>query len=158
MEDLDYVATRYFNVYGPRMDIHGAYTEVLIRWMELIEEGKPPIILGDGHQTMDFVYVDDAARATILAAQSPSTDVVVNVASGTETSLNELAEALVKTMDSTVEPVHLQQRKVNPVSRRRADTRRAKALLGFEAEVQLEEGLSRLVSWWRADRLAAGGS
>ena len=122
MYDLDYVALRYFNVYGPRMDIHGAYTEVLIRWMELIEEGEPPRIFGDGPQTMDFVYVDDVARATILAAKAPATDVVVNVASGTETSLNELAEALIKTMDSTIEPVHVPQRKVNPVPRRVADT------------------------------------
>lgn len=158
MYDLDYVALRYFNVYGPRMDIHGAYTEVLIRWMELIEEGEPPLIFGDGPQTMDFVYVDDVARATILAAKAPATDVVVNVASGTETSLNELAEALIKTMDSTIEPVHVPQRKVNPVPRRVADTSRAVVLLGFKANVDLEEGLSRLVAWWRTERSAAEGS
>lgn len=152
MYGLDYVATRYFNVYGPRMDMHGAYTEVLIRWMELIEKGEPPLIFGDGTETMDFVYIDDVARATVLAAEAPATDVVVNVASGTETSLNELAKALIKTMDSTVEPVHMPQRKVNPVSRRLADTENAAKLLGFEAEVQLEEGLSRLVEWWRAER------
>ncbi len=158
MFGLDYVAMRYFNVYGPRMDIHGAYTEVLIRWMELIESGEPPVIFGDGEQTMDFVYIEDVARATILAAEAPASDVVVNVASGTETSLNELAKALIKTMDATVEPVHVPQRKVNPVSRRLADTTRAKTTLGFEAQVQLEEGLSRLVEWWRAERSAASGS
>ena len=58
MTGLDYVALRYFNVYGPRMDIHGLYTEVLVRWMERIEAGKPPLILGDGSQTMDFVYIE----------------------------------------------------------------------------------------------------
>ena len=69
MHGLDYVALRYFNVYGPRMDIHGLYTEVLIRWMERIEAGQPPLILGDGTQTMDFVYVADIARANLLAAR-----------------------------------------------------------------------------------------
>jgi UDP-glucose 4-epimerase len=158
MYGLDYVAMRYFNVYGPRMDTHGAYTEVLIRWMDLIDKGEPPLIFGDGTQTMDFVYIDDVARATILAADAPATDVVVNVASGTETSLNELAEALIKTMHSTVEPVHMPQRTVNAVSRRLADTGRAEAQLGFKAQVQLEEGLSRLVEWWRAERSEAEGS
>ena len=154
MYGLDYVATRYFNVYGPRMDTHGAYTEVLIRWMELIEKGEAPIIFGDGSQTMDFVYIDDIARATILAAEVPATDVVVNVASGTETSLTELAAALIKTMGSNVEPIHAPARKVNAVSRRLADTSRAQDLLGFEAEVPLEDGLARLVDWWRSQRSA----
>ena len=158
MYGLDYVTTRYFNVYGPGMDIYGAYTEVLIRWMELIEDGEPPLIFGDGTQTMDFVYVEDVARATILAEEAPVTDVVVNVASGTETSLSELARALIKAMGSTVEPVHMPQRKVNPVPRRLADTSNAAKLLGFKAEVQLDEGLSRLVEWWRAEQSAVEGS
>ncbi len=91
MYGLDYVALRYFNAYGPRMDIHGVYTEVLVRWMERIAAGQPPLILGDGLQTMDFVYVDDIARANILAATAPVTDEVFNVACGVETSLLELA-------------------------------------------------------------------
>ena len=68
MYGLDYVALRYFNVYGPRMDVHGLYTEVLVRWMERIADGQPPLIFGDGPQTMDFVYIDDIARANMLAA------------------------------------------------------------------------------------------
>ena len=79
---LDYVALRYFNVYGPRMDIHGVYTEVLVRWMERIDSGRSPLILGDGSQTMDFVYVEDVARSNLLAATAEATDVVFNVASG----------------------------------------------------------------------------
>ena len=82
MYGLDYVALRYFNVYGPRMDIYGAYTEVLIRWMERIAAGQPPLIFGDGGQTMDFVYIEDIARANILAAQADVTDEVFNIASG----------------------------------------------------------------------------
>jgi UDP-glucose 4-epimerase len=152
MYGLDYVAMRYFNVYGPRMDIHGAYTEVLIRWMELIEKGESPVIFGDGSMTMDFVYIDDIARATILAADSEVTDVVVNVAGGTETSLLELARALTKTMGGTIEPVCIDHKNITAVSRRLADTTKAEDLIGFKAEIQLEEGLSRLVDWWRASK------
>lgn len=158
MFGLDYAAMRYFNVYGPRMDIYGAYTEVLIRWMDLIDKGEAPLIFGDGTQTMDFVYIDDVARATILAAKSDATDVVANVASGVETSLSQLAKALIKTMGGTVEPKHVEQRKVNPVSRRLADTATARDLFGFEAEVSLEDGLARLVEWWRSSRAEDKGS
>src|SRR5579871_3256749 len=70
MHGLDYVALRYFNVYGPRMDVHGVYTEVLVRWMERIAAGQPPLILGAGTETMDFVHVADIARANVLAAES----------------------------------------------------------------------------------------
>ena len=98
MSGLDYVALRYFNVYGARMDVHGLYTEVLVRWIERIAEGLPPLIFGDGSQTMDFVYVEDIARANILAAASSVTDDVFNVASGVETSLAELAAKLLKVM------------------------------------------------------------
>ena len=87
MHGLDYVALRYFNVYGPRMDVHGLYTEVLVRWMERIADGLPPLIFGDGSQTMDFVYTADIARANVLAAMSDVREGVYNIASGTETSL-----------------------------------------------------------------------
>jgi UDP-glucose 4-epimerase len=155
MYGLDYVALRYFNVYGPRMDIHGVYTEVLIRWMERIEAGIPPLILGDGTQTMDFVYIDDIADANLRAATADVTDFVCNVATGVETSLNELARALVGVMGSDLEPEYGPERKTNPVARRLADTTRARDLLGFEAQVSLEEGLRRLVAWWRAEQAAA---
>jgi UDP-glucose 4-epimerase len=155
MQDLDYVALRYFNVYGPRMDIHGVYTEVLVRWMERIEAGESPLILGDGSQTMDFVYIDDVARSNLLAAGIDSTDVVFNVASGTETSLLELAQLLIEVMGSDVPIEYGPERSVNKVPRRLADTRLARELLGFEAEIDLEEGLRRLVDWWRAERKAS---
>ena len=152
MYGLNYVALRYFNVYGPRMDIHGAYTEVFIRWMEHIANGEPPLIFGDGLQTMDFVYIKDVARANLLAAEADVTDEVVNVASGTETSLAELAQALLRIMGSSLEPQYGPERKVNPVPRRLADTRKAEQLLGFRAQISLEDGLRRLVDWWRQER------
>jgi UDP-glucose 4-epimerase len=98
MQGLDYVLLRYFNVYGPRMDVHGLYTEVLVRWMERIADGRPPLIFGDGNQTMDFVCVPDIARANVLAAGSDVVEGTYNVASGTETSLLELAQALLRWM------------------------------------------------------------
>ena len=151
MFNLNYVCLRYFNVYGSRMDVTGAYTEVFIRWAKAISEGCRPIIFGNGTQTMDLVHVRDIARANLLAAKSPATDIVCNVASGSETSLNALARALIKVMGSTLEPGYGPERKVNPVPKRQADTRRARELIGFEAEIDLEAGLSELVEWWRQE-------
>lgn len=152
MSGLDYVALRYFNVYGPRMDIYGLYTEVLIRWMERIESGTPPLILGDGAQTMDFVHVADIARANILAAEADVTDEVFNIASGTETSLKELAQALSEVMKFDGAPEHGPARAVNGVIRRLADTSAARQRLGFTAEIGLRDGLAGLVDWWRGQR------
>jgi UDP-glucose 4-epimerase len=156
MYGLDYLALRYFNVYGPRMDTHGLYTEVLIRWMERIEAGQPPLIFGDGEQTMDFVHVADIARANLLAARSPLTDEVFNVACGVETSLKELAAALLAAMDSDLPVEHGPERAVNGVVRRLADTSSAASRLGFKAEIGLAEGLRGLVDWWRAARSGSG--
>jgi UDP-glucose 4-epimerase len=158
MRGLDYVALRYFNVYGPRMDIYGLYTEVLIRWMERIEAGEPPLILGDGTQTMDFVFTEDIARANLLAATSEATDEVFNIGSGTETSLAELAQTLLKVMGSDLRPEFGPPRIVNAVTRRLADVSLARQRLGWKAEIRLEEGLRRLVSWWRAQRTAGGAA
>jgi UDP-glucose 4-epimerase len=152
MRGLPYVTLRYFNVYGPRMDIYGLYTEVLIRWMERIEAGEPPLILGDGLQTMDFVYTEDIARANLLAADGDVTGEVFNIGNGTETSLRELAAMLLQVMGSDLEPEFGPARSVNGVTRRLADVSAAADRLGWKAEVGLEEGLARLVSWWRAER------
>lgn len=152
MYGLDYVALRYFNVYGPRMDIYGAYTEVLIRWMDRIAAGQPPLILGDGTQTMDFVYIEDIARANVLAARSAATDEVFNVASGIETSLNDLAAALTRVMGADLKPQYGPARKVNAVPRRLAEVQNAKDKIGFAAQVGLDEGLRRLVAWWQESR------
>ena len=151
MYGLDYVALRYFNVYGPRMDAFGVYTEVMIRWMERLSKGEPCLILGDPSQTMDFVFVEDVARANILAAKSGVTDDVLNIASGVETSLGELAAALGRVMGTDCAPEYGPTRKVNPVSKRLADVSRAERLLGFKTRVPLEEGLRKLVEWWSCE-------
>lgn len=150
MFGLDYLAMRFFNVYGPRMDIHGRYTEVLIRWYRLIKDGKRPLIFGDGKQTMDFVYVEDTARSCVLAMQSDATDEVFNVAAGEEVSLEQLCWTLLRVMNSDIQPEYVpvpEGRQKVEVMRRLAEVSKADELLGFRTEVSLEEGLRRLVNW-----------
>jgi UDP-glucose 4-epimerase len=154
MYGLPSVGLRYFNVYGPRMDVTGAYTEVFIRWLDCIDAGARPQIHGDGSATMDFVYVTDIARANLLAMQSGRVDDVYNVASGTETSLLGLWQAFQRVTGAHhLAPEFHPPRKVNPVPRRLADTSRTRAELGFMAKIPLDEGLRQLASW-RRQRLA----
>lgn len=155
MYGLNYVGLLPFNVYGPRMDVHGVYTEVLVRWMERIAAGKPPLIFGDGLQTMDFVYTGDIARANILAIGSNVVEGFYNVASGVETSLLDLAHALLRAMDSDLPVEFGPERPVNGVTRRLADTSAATRDLGFTAEVGLEDGLRTLVAWWQGEQAIA---
>jgi UDP-glucose 4-epimerase len=152
---LSYIAFRPFNIYGPRMDITGVYTEVLIRWLDAIEAGKPPLIFGDGLQSMDFVYVEDVARANLLAAQSDETDDVFNIGTGIQTSLNELCEAILRLTNSPLRPEHREARSVANVQRRRAAIEKAEAKLNFKATVSLEEGLRALIQWRQSTKLAS---
>jgi UDP-glucose 4-epimerase len=148
MFGFPYIALRYFNVHGPRMDVFGKYTEVLIRWLDCLDRGERPKIFGDGQTSMDFVYVEDVARANILAAKSDIVDDVFNVGSGVETTLLELLQMLLKVTGQTeIQPEFLPERKINPVPRRLADVTKAEEKLGFRAQVGLEEGLRRLVEW-----------
>jgi UDP-glucose 4-epimerase len=149
---LPYVAFRYFNVYGPRMDMTGVYTEVLIRWLDAIDAHQPPLIFGDGTQSMDFVYVEDVARANIVAAQSDVTDEVFNVGTGKQTSLRELCDLLLQLTNSPVRPEHREARTVANVQARRAATEKAAALLGFNANISLADGLQELIRWRNATK------
>lgn len=148
MKGLDYMTLRPFNVYGPRMDAFGKYTEVLIRWMERINAGQPPIVFGDGAQTMDFVYAPEVARAYVLAMKSDLSDRVYNVGSGKEISLLELLETLLEVMNRPhLKPEFRPERAVNPVQRRLADISAIGRDIGWRPEVSLKEGLGRLVEW-----------
>ena len=160
MYGLPYVAFRYFNVYGPRMDLTGVYTEVLIRWLDAIEAGKPPQIFGDGSQSMDFVYIDDIARANLVALESDVTDEAFNVGTGVQTSLKQLCETLLHLAGSPLKPVYREERKLGDAQVRRACTEKADRMLGFRAQVDLEEGLRRLIAWRHAAvaALAAGAA
>jgi UDP-glucose 4-epimerase len=156
MYGLNYVALRYFNVYGPRMDTDGRYTEVMIRWLDCIRDGRNPLIFGDGSSTMDFVNVRDVARANITALQADITDEAFNVGSCRETSLRHLLDALLKVNGSNLQPEHREETSVNPVSRRLADISKARRLLGFEPSVGLEAGLEELSDWYFARKKAEG--
>ncbi|MBP9853330.1 MAG: NAD-dependent epimerase/dehydratase family protein [Candidatus Omnitrophica bacterium] len=150
MYGLNFLALRYFNIYGPRMDTYGKYTEVLIRWYYLIKEGKQPLIYGDGKQTMDFIYIGDIARASILALKSDATNEALNIAYGKETSLEELCQTLLDVMESDLKPKYVplpDERNKVEVMRRLADVSKARRMIGFEAHVSLKDGLKSLVKW-----------
>lgn len=147
MYGLNYVCLRPFNVYGPRMDIYGAYTEVLIRWLDRLKEGLEPIIHGDGKQSMDFIYVEDVARATILALKSDINEGFYNVGTGIETNLLNLLETLLKITGSSLKPKFEPARANTHVTRRRADTKKTKHDINFQSQITVEEGLKKLIDW-----------
>jgi UDP-glucose 4-epimerase len=148
MYGLDFIALRYFNVYGERMDTDGKYTEVMIRWLDCIKEGSSPLIYGDGSTTMDFVHVTDVARANVAALQSDVTDEVFNIGNSEETSLKQLLQILLRVNNSSLQPGYRAASTVNPVSRRLADNSKAKTLLNFQPAVTLEQGLDQLSRWY----------
>lgn len=157
MYGLDYVALRYFNAYGPRMDTDGKYTEVMIKWLDCIRDGRSPLIYGDGSTTMDFVYVRDIAKSNIAALQSDVTDESFNIGNCEETSLKELLDVLLKVNDSTLTPEHREESSINPVSRRLADISKAKELLDFTPTVTLEQGMKELSEWY-FEKIKAGAT
>jgi UDP-glucose 4-epimerase len=148
MYGLDYVALRYFNAYGPRMDTDGKYTEVMIKWLDCIQSNNSPLIYGDGSTTMDFVYVKDIAKANVSALLSEITDESFNIGNCEETSLKELLEVLLKVNNSMLEPEYRDENTVNPVSKRLANINKAKLMLDFSPTYNLEEGLKELSEWY----------
>lgn len=148
MYGLDYVALRYFNAYGPRMDTDGKYTEVMIKWLDCIKTGKNPLIYGDGSTTMDFVYVRDIAKANIAALQADVSDEAFNIGNCEETSLAQLLDVLLKVNNSDLKPAFVEENSINPVSRRLADISKAKQLLNYQPTVSLEQGLTELTEWY----------
>ena len=152
---LNYIAFRPFNVYGPRMDMVGVYTEVLIRWLDAAEACTQPLIFGDGTQSMDFVFVEDVARANLLAAQSDITDEAFNVGTGIQTSLKELCHMVLRLTGSPLQPEYREARRVGNVQRRRAAIEKAEKMLGFRAAVTVEEGLRELIRWRESAKAAA---
>jgi UDP-glucose 4-epimerase len=148
MYGLDYVALRYFNAYGPRMDTDGKYTEVMIKWLDCIRDEKNPLIFGDGSTTMDFVYVKDIAKSNIAALQADVTDEAFNIGNCEETSLKELLMVLLKVNNSNLKPEFRAENSINPVSRRLADITKAKELLRFTPTISLEQGMKELSEWY----------
>ena len=149
LRDLPVVSLRYFNVYGPRMDVRSRFVEVMVRWLNAIDEGKPLTLFGDGSASADFVYVDDVARANVLACDAAATDAIVNVCSGVETRMRDLAALLLELTGSDVGVRYEPQPPPSLPQRRYGDPRRAADVLGFRAETELREGVRRLIQWRR---------
>ncbi|MFC1674298.1 NAD-dependent epimerase/dehydratase family protein [Candidatus Omnitrophota bacterium] len=143
---LDYLALRYFNIYGPRQDYRGAYVSVIMKALDRIKEGQPPIIHGDGSQAYDFIHVRDVAKANITALRSPTSDEVINIASGIKTSIKDIINLILDLTDSDLRPQY-QGQKPKFVSERQASVKKAEELLGFRARIDLRNGLKELIEW-----------
>lgn len=148
---LNYVGLRYMNVYGPRQDYKGAYIAVIMKILDRLEQGLPPVIYGDGSQLFDFVAVEDVARANVLAMQADAADRLYNVGSGEGTTIRALTELLLELTGSDV-PIHYEPAGLTFVTKRIGDPTKAATELGFRASVTLREGLVRLIEWRRAHR------
>jgi len=143
---LPYIGLRYMNVYGPRQDYKGAYITVIMRILDRLDRSMPPVLYGDGSQSYDFIYVEDAARANILGLKSDSVDRFYNVGTGTKTSIKEIAELLIQITGSE-QNIELRPEIQFFVTHRVGSTEKALKELAFRAEIDLEEGLRRLINW-----------
>ena len=157
LRDLPTAALRYFNVYGPRMDVRSQYVEVMVRWLNLIDEGKPLTLFGDGTSSVDFVYVGDVARANMLACEAKASDAIVNVCSGVETRMRDLAALLLELTGSAVGIEYKPQPPGALAARRVGDPTRAERVLGFRAQTALADGVRRLIAWRRETLAAPAG-
>lgn len=154
---MDYVGLRYMNIYGPRMDDKGTYVSVIMKVLDRIDEGLPPIIFGDGSQAYDFVHVDDVARANILAMQADATDEFFNIGIGIKTTIQELVDLLLLITGSDLLPEFRREEQMF-VTHRVGSTEKADHLLGFRASVPLEEGLRSVVRWRHRDQVSVPAS
>ncbi|HUQ86869.1 MAG TPA: NAD-dependent epimerase/dehydratase family protein [Vicinamibacterales bacterium] len=151
---LPYVAMRYMNVYGPRMDYKGTYVSVIMKVLDKIDAGERPVVFGDGSQAYDFVHVADVARANVLALQRDVADESFNVGTGVQTTINELVSEL---LDITASSLTIDYRPNEQmfVTNRVGSTEKAQRLLGFTATTPLKDGLRSVVEWRARDRHAA---
>ena len=145
--DLKTAALRYFNVYGPKQDPHSDYAAVIPKFIKRIQEGKPPIIYGDGTQTRDFTSVDDVVSANILAAESDAKG-VYNVATGKRITINELANVIMAIMGRDLDPIHEKPRE-GDVLHSLGDITKAKKDFGYAPGDKLEANLKETVKWFR---------
>jgi UDP-glucose 4-epimerase len=146
---LNFVGLRYMNVYGPRQDYHGAYIAVIMKMLDAIDRGDGPTILGDGSEAFDFVAVEDCAAANVCALKADTTDRFYNVGTGKRTSLKELAQMLVE-LTGCSKPIQYAPRSQATLVRNRIGCpKRARAEIGFDARIDLMDGLKRLIDWRR---------
>lgn len=148
---LNYVGMRYMNVYGARQDYKGTYIAVIMKILDRLDQGLPPVLFGDGSQAYDFIYVQDCARANVCALKSDATDRFYNVGSGTRTSLRELTELILEITGSD-QPIQYEPAGKTFVTNRIGSTAAAERDLGFRTTVELRDGLERLIEWRNAHR------
>ena len=146
--EIDTVALRYFNIFGPRQDPEGQYAAVIPKFVSLMLDGDPPVVFGDGEQSRDFTYIDNAVRANVLAAEGDATGEAFNVGSGGRVTVNELVDALNETLGTGLDPIHDDPRP-GDIRHSHADVSKAAELLGYEPEVGFEEGLERTLEYYR---------
>jgi nucleoside-diphosphate-sugar epimerase len=149
------VTTRYFNVFGPRQDPGSPYSGVISLFSTALLAGQQPVIYGDGEQTRDFTYIANVVDGVLKACEAPkAAGEVINVATGGRISLNELLIVMNRIVGSTQKAIYKEVR-AGDVKDSQADISKARALLGYEPSIDLEEGLKRTLEWCRADRHTA---
>jgi nucleoside-diphosphate-sugar epimerase len=147
---LETVSLRYFNVFGPRQDPTSHYSGVISRFMSALMTGEQPVIYGDGEHSRDFTYISNVVEANLLAAESAeAVGEIVNIANGHRTTLNELLEAMKAVTGKANVTARHEPPRTGDVRDSLADLTRARALLGYEPRVSLEEGLKRTFAWWQ---------
>jgi UDP-glucose 4-epimerase len=155
---LETVSVRYFNIFGPRQDPTSPYSGVLAKFITQMLRSEQPTIFGDGSQSRDFTYIDNAVSANLLAAQAPAAKVagrVFNVATGTRVDLNQTFE-LLKRMTGYTGNVKYAPEREGDIRHSLADIGLAAKALGYQPKVSFEEGLQRTVEWYRGESKAAG--
>jgi len=152
---LNVVGLRYMNVYGPRQDYRGAYIAVIMKMLDAIDRGEGPTVLGDGSEAFDFVAVEDCARANICAMRADNVDRFYNVGTGRRTSLKELAERLCHLTDCNQPIKYAPRSQATLVRNRIGSPKLAAGEIGFKAEIDLDDGLRRLIAWRKADAAVA---
>ncbi len=148
---LNYVGLRYMNVYGARQDYKGTYIAVIMKILDRIDQGLPPVLYGDGSQAYDFIYVSDCARANVCALKASATDQFYNVGSGTRTSLKELVE-VIRELTGTHLPIQYEPAGKTFVTNRIGSTAKAEKEIKFRTTIDLRDGLERLIEWRNAHK------
>lgn len=149
---LEYVGLRYMNVYGPRQDYHGAYIAVIMKMLDAIDRGEAPTILGDGSEAFDFIAVEDCAKANVCGMNADATDEFYNVGTGKRTSLKELAEKLLNLTGCNKEIQYAPRSQATLVKNRIGSPFKATKEINFTADIDLDEGLHRLIEWRAAHK------
>ena len=146
--DIDTVALRYFNVFGPGQDPEGEYAAVIPKFIELMLDGERPVIYGDGEQSRDFTYIDNVTQANVLAAEGDATGVAVNVGCGDRITITELVERINDVLGTDIEPIYDDPRP-GDVRHSMADLEHVREQLGYDPEIGFQEGLERTVKWFK---------